>query len=145
MAKADLYLIQGEGFSDQVNFCCRLSEKAFSLGHSIHILTAESYQNEAIDVALWSFKAESFIPHEVLSASTSPDLAVTISALSQPPPGKAKELLISTSLKLLEDLEGYKRIAIIVVNEEQAIAEARTLFRHLKALNFDVQTHDLRR
>jgi len=164
MPQTDLYLIQGNAFSDIVNFCCRLTEKAYLLGHKVHIQTEENYQNEAINEALWSFKEQSFIPHTVIGDggdyykdqygdqddnSASQSYPVTIGALAphaqkNDAPKKDKDLLVCLGTQLPKQHDEHNRISIIVPNNTEAIESARTTYRQLKTAKVHVTIHDLR-
>ena len=165
MPQTDLYLIQGNAFSDIVNFCCRLTEKAYLLGHRVHILTEESYQNEAINEALWSFKEQSFIPHAVIDEGNnevsgdgdhgaSNSYRVTIGALGShfiaphtqrnKTLEKDKGLLVCLGTQLPKQHDKHNRVSIIVPNNTEAIESARTTYRQLKTAKVHVTIHDLR-
>lgn len=50
-------------------FVCRLTEKAYTLGHRIYIQTESDQQSKLLDDLLWQYEASSFIPHITLDDS----------------------------------------------------------------------------
>lgn len=145
MKKADLYLIAGEGFSDLIQFCCRLTEKALAQGHKIHIQTEEAYQNEALNDALWSFKAESFLPHAV-GQHEYQSHPITIDTLSISTNNEGhRDLLILLGANLPANFNDFKRMSILIPNNTDKIEIARKIYKQLKKTGLEVNIHDLRK
>jgi len=152
MTRVDLYLLKGNSFSDQIDFCCRLTEKAFSKHPKIHIQTAEAIQSEALDKALWSFKTDSFLPHVVgqvkggqikegqAKANQAP---ITIDTL---PPEQADEqnLLISLSKTIPNSFLNFERLCLVILNIESDIQAARDTYKKLKKQGIEVHIQDMR-
>ncbi len=144
MKQADIYLIKGSSFSDQVQFCCRLAEKAFKQNMTMHIQTSEAYQNEALNEALWSYKAESFLPHAVGQGNAeSAPITIDTSTLSHNNQGH-RELLILLGQELPSNLNEFQRVTMIVPDQEELLSAARTNYKTLKTKRIDVKIHDLR-
>jgi len=141
MTRVDLYLLKGNTFSDQIDFCCRLTEKAFPKHPNIHILTAESIQNEALNEALWAFKPESFLPHS-LSDKTAPiTLGTKIKFMGENNPNN---LVISLCPDLPENFNKIGRLCLVILNNEVDIQHARDLYKIIKKQGIEVHTQDLR-
>ncbi len=144
MKRADLYLMNTPSSSDQVDFCCRLCEKALEEYPRIFIQTTQSTQNEALDSALWTFKAESFLPHEVGQSAHQP---APILIDNQPMADALflqKNLLVVLEPKLPENTDKYQRLCLIIRNNEHEIQDARRLYKQLKNQNIEVHIHDRR-
>jgi len=145
MTKIDLYLIQGDGFSDQVQFCCRLIEKARQHDNTVHVQTREAYQSEAINESLWAFRPESFIPH-LIGQSSHPHYSVTIDVHSlNNSAAKNRDLLILIDSPLPSSIQDFKRLCLIVPNQQDALKQARQHYRQLASDGLNVHTHDLRK
>tara|TARA_R110002072_G_scaffold105615_4_gene230926 strand:- start:19964 stop:20398 length:435 start_codon:yes stop_codon:yes gene_type:complete len=144
MNRADLYLLSTPAMTEQVNFCCRLTEKAFLDFKRIHIQTSQSIQNEALDTALWTFKPESFLPHDIGQAvKPIPPIIIDSNNLKN-------ELFLSSNLLILlttqlpDNAQRFDRICILVSNIEEEIQAARALYKELKKQNIEVHIHDMR-
>lgn len=145
MDKADLYLLPSNSFADQIQFCCRLVEKALSHAHAMHIQTEEPIQNEALNDALWSFKASSFLPHAV-GQNQHQEYPITIDTLSLSANNEGhRDLLILLNTNLPSNYSDFERLSILVINQEDKIQSARSLYKQLKSAGTDVNIHDLRK
>ncbi len=144
MNRADLYLLSTPSLSEQVNFCCRLTEKAFLDFKRIHIQTSQSIQNEALDSALWTFKPESFLPHDIGQAvKPLPPIIIDSNDLQANLFSKTN-LLILLNSQLPENAKRFDRMCILVPNIEQEIQNARLLYKELKQQSIEVHIHDMR-
>ena len=144
MNRADLYLLSTPSMTEQVNFCCRLTEKAFVDFKRIHIQTSESIQNEALDTALWTFKPESFLPHDIGQAVKPLPPIIIDSENLQDALFAESNLLILMATKLPDNAKDFDRMCILVPNNEQDIQEARNLYKALKTQGIEVHIHDMR-
>ena len=80
MTKIDFYILQSDTEEKRLKFACRLLEKAARQGNMILVNTQDEAMSKALDRALWHFKAESYVPHQVLSHSCDhPDQPIVIS------------------------------------------------------------------
>jgi DNA polymerase-3 subunit chi len=144
MNRADLYLLSTPAMSEQVNFCCRLTEKAFHDFKRIHIQTSQSIQNEALDTALWTFKPESFLPHGIGQAIKPIPPIIIDSHNLQGELFSSSNLLILLASQLPENTKNFDRVCILVPNIEDEIQRARVLYKELKQQKTEVHIHDMR-
>lgn len=144
MKRADLYLLSTPSISEQLEFCCRLCEKAIDDFKRIHIQTEQSTQNEALDSMLWTFKAESFLPHEVgqEKQALTPIIIDTENLLADS--FLNSNLLILLTSSLPDNAEKFDRMCIVVRNDEADIQQARQLYKQLAQQKIDVRIHDRR-
>lgn len=144
MNRADLYLLSTPAMTEQVSICCRLTEKAFLDFKRIYIQTSQSVQNEALDTALWTFKPESFLPHDIgQSVSPLPPIIID-SADLQAEHFSESNLLILLATQLPNNVQKFDRLCILVPNIEHEIQQARVLYKDLKQQNIEVHIHDMR-
>ena len=146
MPRIDLYLLKEANFSEQISFCCRLTEKALTQHSRIHIQTVDAIQNEALDSALWAFKPASFIPHNTgqdFPVDKAPPVIIDSEALL-PQFQQDDSLLILLQKDLPDQFEKFSRLCLIIPNIEVEIQDARTLYKQLKQRGHEVHIHDLR-
>lgn len=144
MNRADLYLLSTPAMTEQVNFCCRLTEKAIQDFKRIHIQTSQSIQNEALDTALWTFKPESFLPHDIgQDVKHLPPIIIDSQNLRDELFAKSN-LLILLATQLPSNAKQFDRMCILVPNIEEEIQQARLLYKELKKQNIEVHIHDMR-
>jgi len=144
MKRADLYLLSTPSMSEQLEFCCRLCEKAVNDFQRIHIQTEQSTQNEALDSLLWTFKAESFLPHEVGQSKQVLAPIIIDTENLQSDYFLDHNLLILLSNRLPDNAEKFDRLCIVVRNHEADIQQARQLYKQLAQQKIDVRIHDRR-
>ena len=64
MPRVDFYVLPDNKDNGRALLACRLADKAYTLGHEVYILVASEAQAGALDDLLWTFRQDSFIPHE---------------------------------------------------------------------------------
>ena len=147
MAKADFYILNKSDHSARLNFLCRLIEKTTGLGHSIYIHTSDLQQATEIDDYLWSYKIESFLPHDLNSnqqdSKKSPSAPVTIGFSAQCE--HHNDLLINFASKLPHFYNNFKRIAEIVIQDDTILKELRSHYREIKNNGVEAIIHDFRK
>ncbi len=144
MQRSDIYLLNTSTFSAQLDFCCKLTEKAFQQGMKIHIQTREGFQNEALNERLWNFRADSFLPHAVgQSQSNSHPITIDVTCLTSEGQGH-RDLLILLSPDLPPQAEEFARVAMIVLADDEDVHGARQTYRTLTQKGWQVNIHDFR-
>ncbi|MFT6906298.1 MAG: DNA polymerase-3 subunit chi [Oleiphilaceae bacterium] len=144
MNRADLYLLSTPAMTEQVNFCCRLTEKVFHDFKRIHIQTSQNIQNEALDTALWTFKPESFLPHDIGQTGKHLPPIIIDNQNLQDELFSSSNLLILLTTQLPDNAKRFDRMCILVPNIEEEIQHARVLYKELKQQNIEVHIHDMR-
>ena len=144
MNRVDFYLLKSSAFSDQIGFCCRLSEKALAQENKIHIQTKDPIHSDALDEALWSFKAESFLPHAI-GQNQHQDYPITIDSQALEQNSNAhRDLLILLCSEIPRNHANFGRMCVIVSNQDSDIQQAREQYKHFKTQGLDVHIHDMR-
>lgn len=140
MPRIDFYILPDAKENGRVLLACRLADKAYSLGHTVYLFTASEVQAAALDDLLWTFRQDSFIPHEryPLTGDGSPVLIGTVS------PAKVNaQVLINCTETLPEDFEHYERIVELVDSQTEVLAKSRERFRQYRDRGFTPETHKL--
>ena len=147
MTKADFYILNKSEYKARLVFLCRLIEKATGLGHSIYIHTNDLQQATEIDDYLWSYKIESFLPHNLNSndqdSRKKPSAPVTIGFSVQCE--HHNDLLINFASNLPRFYNNFKRIAEIVIQNDTILKELRTHYREIKNEGIEAIIHDFRK
>jgi len=74
VAEVSFYILPTESLDDRYLFACKLIEKAYRSGSFCYVLTDSAEQSRIIDDLLWTFRAGSFIPHQIYTGEP-PDIA----------------------------------------------------------------------
>ncbi len=142
MAQVDFYILNEATGAARQHFACRLTEKAFRLGHRIHIHTDSASEAAALDALLWQFQALSFIPHRLQGSQAAP---APVEIGSGGAPDAACDLLINLGNSVPQAYQQVARVAEIVVQEPAILQATRTAWRFYQERGCQLQHHDLRR
>lgn len=66
MTKVDFYILGDGSRQDRHRLACRVAEKAWQSGRRVFIHTASLEEARHMDDLLWTFRDQSFIPHDLL-------------------------------------------------------------------------------
>ncbi len=141
MTRIDFYLSRGSGRTDKELAVCKLSNKAFRLGHQVYILTCSPEESAQLDRLLWTFSAGSFIPHGLIATGSEAKLPVVIG--DDEPPENWHDVLISLTAAVPSCFSRFERVADVVSSTEEARERARERFRFYRERGYPLQTHDL--
>jgi len=141
--RVDFYVTKQSVPDFALNTICRITEKAFSAGHRIHILLNSATDCKKLDALLWTFRDRSFIPHEV-SNTPIQNCPVTISSESSSDMGPEHvDMLLNTRDEIPENFMHYQRIAEIIDNQPSAVDAGRERYRFYRENGLDPQHHEV--
>lgn len=141
MTKIDFYILKGQEDTDRQVFACRLAEKAYKLGHHIYIHTANAEQSKQLDEALWSFRADSFVPHQLDDGHAGTDCPVLIGHNSTPP--RLMHLLINLNTEQPLFFSQFERMAEVIDNNDTIKVAGRRRFQFYKERGYVIDTHNM--
>ncbi|MFT5603618.1 MAG: DNA polymerase-3 subunit chi [Paracoccaceae bacterium] len=139
MTKVDFYILDSVKPADALQYCCRLAEKALKSGMGIYIHCRSAEQAAELDDLLWSFSAESFVPH-ALKAPEAKTRVVIGSDSSAP---EAAELLINLAAEIPDFFSRFQRVAEIVCQEQRWLLPSRGRYRFYKDRGYPLKTHKI--
>ena len=136
--RVDFYVLEMTGLDSQLNFACRLAEKAYKQGSIVYAHTMSQPVASRFDDMLWSFRQGSFVPHQVLGDSTvsSPVCIGTDSSVLE-----SGEVLLNLAEDAPPFAQRFTRIAEIVTADPEATTAGRRRFKHYRELGFSPETH----
>lgn len=139
MTKIDFYVLPADGRLTECVAVGRIAEKALSRGHRIYVQTRDADHAREIDAGLWTFKAESFVPHHLLEE----DEAASVVIGWEIPPAHHDDVFINLTSQVPEDFARFQRLAEIVRPDESSLASSRTSWRFYKDRGYPLAKHDL--
>lgn len=142
MPEISFYVLATESTEERYQFACKLIEKAYRSGAFAYVLTDSSEQSRLIDELLWTFRAGSFIPHQVYKGEL-PDIENTVLIGSNNPPEKWQKTVINLSSKIPQDFQQTERILEILDNSEETKAWGRQRYRQYQQAGIEIVTHKL--
>ncbi|MEE8388676.1 MAG: DNA polymerase III subunit chi [Acidiferrobacterales bacterium] len=141
MTHIDFYLLGKNSNDGGDRVACRLAEKAFRLGHRVYMYTDDIDACKKLDELLWTFSANSFVPHTLgLGAG---ELETPVCIGDQEPPTGFEDILISMSKEVPSFFSRFERVAEVVGASDSEKQQARARYRYYRGRGYELQTHDL--
>lgn len=142
MARIDFYVVAASGDLERRRFACRLTEKAYRQKNIVHIQVQDSADARVLDELLWTFRDDSFVPHELYEPGTAnPDAPVTIGVAA--PEQRKPDLLINLTDTMPNDPGAFARVAEIVTSDESSKRRSRKHFVAYRDAGHTLETHKL--
>ena len=141
MTQIDFYILPSPALDARLDFACKLTEKAWRLGHRVYVRCGDSAQRAALDARLWDFKGESFIPHSLAEEHADAPIALALGD----EPGLHDDLLINLGAGIQPAFAGFARLAEIVLDDPASRQAARECFRFYRDKGYPLQDHRLTR
>ena len=141
MPRIDFYVLPDYRDNGRALLACRLADKAYGLGHTVYILAASEAQAVALDDLLWTFRQDSFIPHERYPLASEESSPVLVGMVS--PADANAQILINFTDKLPEGFERYQRVVELVDQNPEVLAKSRERFRQYRERGCAPETHKL--
>lgn len=142
MSQIDFYILQTSLRQVSDRFVCQLANKVWHQGYSsIYIQCDSLARAKQLDVMLWTFKEESFLPHNIYPdvSATAPILIGYTEQVS-----KGMEVLINLSDTVPAFFEQFKRIADIVENTPSLRESGRNRYRFYKQRHYELKVHEIK-
>lgn len=141
MPRIDFYLLDDPAPNGVALLACRLTEKAFLLGHRIYIQAGSEEQAQALDNLLWTFKQGSFLPHARHPGADVEGTPILIGHGADPQ--SEAQVLINLSAEIPAFYPRFERVAELVGPGEAARQQARQRFRAYRDSGCEMNTHNL--
>jgi len=141
MTKVDFYLLDG-GTDSRERFACRLTEKAWRLGHRVYLLAPDKPVAHELDELLWTFSQGSFVPHAVCANDGDVDVHPVLIGHAEPP-AALHDVLISLAPEVPSWFSRFARVAELVGTTEEDKARGRERFRFYRERGYPLEAHNL--
>ncbi|MFC3909522.1 DNA polymerase III subunit chi [Legionella dresdenensis] len=139
--RIDFYLLSESGSNARWLLACRLLEKAYLRGHRVFVFCNNKEQAELLDELLWTFREDSFIPHNLQGEGPEPPPPIQIGYQGEP--RGFNDILLNLSDTIPDFFKRFKRVMEIVGNDDDAKAISRTHYREYKNQQCDLHTHNM--
>lgn len=141
MTQVNFYTLPSPELQSRLQFVCRLTEKAYSLGHRIHILTDSQQQSKALDDMLWQYSASSFLPHCSLDSGGDNGEPVTLG--TELAAATHADVLINLSTQLCASEGQFSRINEVISADNESLEQGRVRYRFYKEKAMQIETFKL--
>ncbi len=140
MTEVDFYVLGDTRPQARLRFACRLAEKAWRLGHRIHIHTDSPDQTRELDTLLWTFQQNSFVPHAVAGRDQD-ESPIVIGHDGEP---EASQVLINLAAEVPLFFSRFERVAELVDSDEQVRKNGRRRYGFYKERGYPLRTHEIK-
>jgi DNA polymerase-3 subunit chi len=140
VAEVSFYILPTESLEDRYLFACKLIEKAYRSGSFCYVLTDDAEQSRIIDDLLWTFRAGSFIPHQIYTGEP-PGLEKVILIGSLAAPEHWQKTIFNLSSRYPNLGPQTERILEILDNSETTKEAGRNRYRQYQQSGMTVTTH----
>lgn len=139
MPKIDFYVLPDADSDARDRLACRLAEKAYGLGHRVHIHTDSREDALRLDSVLWTFRDRSFVPHEIEPAIRN---ACPVSIGHDGTPQQC-EVLINLAALVPTFFDRFERVAEIICQTDEARDAGRERYRFYREQGCELSHHTL--
>ncbi len=141
MTQVDFYILPSADPLARLDFACKLTEKAWRMGHRIYLHCSDGAQRDELDARLWRFKGESFVPTAPPNRNPKAWLYwvwATVAALTT-------TCWSTWTWKVPPFAKAFARVAEVVVEDPAIRQAARESFRFYREQGYPLQDHRLQR
>jgi len=142
VTRVDFYILADSESQARLQFVCRLVEKAYKQQHRIYIHTDSEATSKELDLLLWSFKVESFVPHHLLGDDSA---SAPVAIGHGEDCGDHHDVLVNLSANVPDFFSRFERCAEIVIQQDEILQSTRQHFAFYKERGYPLNTHDLRK
>ncbi|MGH8283323.1 MAG: DNA polymerase III subunit chi [Gammaproteobacteria bacterium] len=139
MTQVDFYILPDATPRGRALFTCKLTEKAFGLGHRSFVHLASEAEARELDDLMWTFRDRSFLPHCLAGH----DIPAPIHLGFGQEPVEEFHLLINLSSKVPRFFSRFERVAEVLDSDVRIRDLGRERFRYYKDRGYPLQTHKL--
>ncbi|MBN2607242.1 MAG: DNA polymerase III subunit chi, partial [Thiotrichales bacterium] len=95
-------------------------------------------ETQRLDIALWQFRPETFIPHAIALEVSAP-IQLWVQQVSEP----CEDVLLNLHTDFAEDFKQYTRTIEVLDQSEALIERGRERWRQYKALGIEPTIHKI--
>ena len=139
--RVDFYLLTSEDPEAIWLLTCRLIEKAYQRGHRVFVHCKNQHDAEHLDELLWTYKDDSFIPHNLQGEGPEPPPPVQI-GFDKEPRG-FNDILINMANPIPTYATRFKRVIELVATYEEAKTISRDHYREYRSKGCQLHLHTM--
>lgn len=141
MPRIDFYILENSDPSGRLRLACRLIEKAYKNKHRVYINAENETQAKQLDELLWTYREDSFLPHNLYGDG--PELAPPIQIGYLVTPEKHRDILLNLSKTIPDFYQQFARVLEIVSTDADIQNAARENYKQYRTQGHDINTHKL--
>lgn len=134
------YVLASTSQHERQAFACKLIEKIYRSGEFCYVLTQNTEQAVEIDKLLWTFRAGSFVPHQLYQGQL-PEYKNSILIGGNDIPADRQKIVVNLSSHFPPATSPTERILEILDNSEESKRAGRERYRHYLSEALQITTH----
>ncbi len=134
------YVLASSSQQERQDFACKLIEKIYRSGKFCYVLTDNAEQATQMNTLLWTFRAGSFVPHQLFQDHL-PAYPNTILIGGKPIPENWQKVIVNLSTHFPDTLTTTESILEILDNSEASKQAGRERYRHYLQAGLPITTH----
>ncbi len=139
MTKVDFYVLPETTSEARWLFACKLAEKVQRMGMRVLIAVNSEADAKQLDELLWTFKPESFVPHQLINGGKPAPVEITFNDQA----GDHQGLLINLSSSIPPWFSRFERVSEVVIQEPQMLAISRERYSFYRSRGYPIETRKL--
>jgi len=141
--RVDFYVLDDSSTAARLKLACRLAEKAYLAAQTALVWHTDTEELKTFDEMLWTFMDGSFVPHEMLTASSSSDETPVLLSAGMAPPADV-DIIINLAPDVPGCLSRTRRVAEIIDGDDSRRRAGRARFKVYRDLGIQPASHNLR-
>jgi DNA polymerase-3 subunit chi len=141
MPRIDFYIITDTQPAARLRLACRLIEKAYKNKHRIYIHTDNQADAHELDELLWTYREDSFLPHNLYGEGPEPAPPIQIGFAATPE--QHRDILLNLSQTIPAFYPQFARLLEIISNEPDVQTYGRQHYRQYRTAGHELNTHKL--
>jgi DNA polymerase-3 subunit chi len=139
MTQIDFYVLPDATSEARWLFACRLIDKVHRMGMRTLVVMDDETEARQFDDLLWTFKPESFVPHQLINAGKPAPVEITFSSEA----GDHQGLLLNLSKTIPPYFSRFERLSEVVIQEPLSLQTSRERFGFYKQRGYPIETRKL--
>lgn len=140
--KVDFYVLEANR-QKSLFFACRLIEKAYAEEQKVFIYTHSAEEAEQMDNVLWTYREDSFLPHNMYDPSDVFPPPIQI-GFADEVPAQQQDILINLNKTIPPFYHQFKRVIEIVFSDPLMQQLARERYKYYRDQGYELSTHKLK-
>ncbi|WP_348673090.1 DNA polymerase III subunit chi [uncultured Abyssibacter sp.] len=120
-------------------FVCRLCQQLYQRGQSIYVHAPDDGDAQRIDEALWTYRPDAFVPHDMLGAPDSESTPILIGQTE--PPEHCHDVLINLAPDVPLFFSRFERVAEIIPADDTLKTAGRHRFQFYRDRGYQLDTY----
>jgi DNA polymerase-3 subunit chi len=142
MPEVDFYILSTAGEKPLLLYACGIAEQAWKRGQHVHVQLGSQEQAQQFDDLLWTFRQDSFVPHELEGAAESASGRAVSLGFSATLPTQCG-LVVNLSEQVPDGFAHCQRIAELVSPDDEYRQRARARYRDYREAGCTLSNHNV--